>query len=151
MASRKIEDLTPSMQEKTKKFLELAKQNGIEVLIYCTYRSPEEQEVLYMQGRLKQFGLTLQQLNEKRAKLGLYPLSENEASKIITYAKPGQSKHNTRQAFDCVPIIGGKPQWNNIDLYKKLGLVGKQVGLSWAGEWKKFKEYPHFEDIDKKV
>lgn len=151
MCSRKIEDLHPRMQEKTRKFLELASKNGIEVLIYCTYRSPEVQEVLYKQGRLKQFNLTVQQLNEERKKLGLYPLSEAEANRIVTYARAGQSLHNKRLAFDCVPLVGGKPQWNNIELYKRLGEIGKQCGLEWAGEWKRFKEYPHFEDTIKTV
>lgn len=149
MASRRIEDLHPRMQKKAKKFLELAKQNGIEVLIYCTYRSAEEQEILYMQGRLEQFGITVEQLNEKRKKIGLYPLTEKEAKKIVTNAKPGQSMHNHGLAFDCVPMQAGKPAWNDIQTYKKLAEIAKKIEMEWAGNWKTFKEYPHFEDIDK--
>ena len=33
----------------------------------------------------------------------------------------------------------------DLALWKKVGNVGKLVGLEWAGEWKKFKEFPHFQ------
>lgn len=147
MPSRKLDDLHPEVMKKALRFLTLAKQKyGIDVLIYCTYRSPEEQEVLYLQGRYDKLGITLEELNEKRKKLGLYPLTEKEAKKIVTNAKPWQSAHQYKVAFDCVPIVAGKPDWNNINLYKKLAEIGKEVGLDWAGEWKTFKEYPHFQD-----
>lgn len=128
--SRKLEDLRPDVREKAEKFLEIAKNMGIEVLITCTYRSKEEQAILYAQGR-------------------------TSPGKIVTNALPGQSKHNNVEpdgqypaslAFDIVPIIGGKPQWDSSNpVWKVLGGIGKSVGLNWAGEWKRFKEYPHFE------
>ena len=148
MASRRIEDLHPITREKVQGFLHIANQNGIDVLIYCTYRSPEEQEVLYLQGRLEKFGITLEQLNQKRKEFGLYPLSKKEANRIVTNAKPWQSFHQYGFAFDCVPLQGGKPDWSNIEAYKTLEKIGKQVGLEWAGEWRKFKEMPHFQDTD---
>lgn len=148
MASRKIEDLHPITQQKAKEFLELAKKNGIEVLIYCTYRSPEEQGILYKQGRLREFGITVSELNEERKKLGLYPLSEKEANRIVTNAKAWQSFHQYGFAFDCVPLQGGKPDWSNAEAYRLLGEIGKQVGLEWGGNWKHFKEFPHFQDSE---
>ena len=148
MASRRIEDLHPVTQEKVQEFLHLAKQKGIEVLIYCTYRSHEEQEILYLQGRLKQFGITLEQLNQKRKELGLYPLSEKEANRIVTNARAWQSYHQYGVAFDCVPLSGGKPDWSNTEAYRALGEIGKQVGLEWGGTWKRFQEFPHFQDIE---
>ena len=148
MASRKLEDLHPVTREKTEKFLEKAKENGIEVLIYCTYRSPEEQEILYMQGRLEQFGITLKELNERRKKLGLWELTEKEARRKVTNAKPWQSFHQYGLAFDCVPLAGGKPDWSNREAYEKLGEIAREAGLEWAGNWEKFKELPHFQDTE---
>lgn len=126
--SRKLEDLRSDVQEKAEKFLSIAKGMGIDVLITCTYRSNEEQAILYAQGR-------------------------TSPGKIVTYALPGESKHNNVEggdpaslAFDVVPLIGGKPMWDASNpVWKVLGSIGKSVGLKWAGDWKRFKEYPHFE------
>ncbi len=148
MASRELEDLHPVTREKAKVFLQRAKEKGIDVLIYCTYRSPEEQEVLYMQGRLEQFGITLEELNEKRVRLGLWKLTEREAKRKITNAKPWQSFHQYGLAFDCVPLQGGKPDWNNIEAYRALGNIASEIGLEWAGGWRRFREFPHFQDTE---
>ena len=128
--SRKLEDLRPDVREKAEKFLEIAKSMGIDVLVTCTYRSKEEQAILYAQGR-------------------------TSPGKIVTNALPGQSKHNNitidgqypaSLAFDIVPMIGGKPQWDASNpVWKVLGGIGKSVGLNWAGDWKRFKELAHFE------
>ncbi|WP_456381668.1 M15 family metallopeptidase [Persephonella sp.] len=148
MASRKLEDLHPVTREKARQFLELAQEEGIDVLIYCTYRSPEEQEILYMQGRLEKFGITLEELNQKRKELGLWQLTEKEARRKVTYARAWQSFHQYGFAFDCVPLAGGKADWNNREAYHRLGEIGEKVGLEWAGNWKRFREYPHFQDTD---
>jgi len=121
MASRKIEDLHPKVMEKAKDFLAKCAEQGIDVLIYCTYRSQAEQAELYAIGR-------------------------TTPGKIVTNAKPGYSYHNWGLAFDCVPLINGKPMWDSKNpMWQKLGELGKSVGLEWAGDWKKFKEYPHFQ------
>jgi peptidoglycan L-alanyl-D-glutamate endopeptidase CwlK len=148
MASRRLEDLHPVTRKKTEEFLKRAKEDGIEVLIYCTFRSPEEQEILYMQGRLEQFGITLKELNERRKKLGLWELTEKEARRKVTNAKPWQSFHQYGLAFDCVPLAGGKPDWSNHEAYEKLGEIAQKVGLEWAGSWKQFRELPHFQDTE---
>jgi len=148
VASRRLEDLHPVTREKTKAFLQRAKEKGIDVLIYCTYRSPEEQEVLYMQGRLEQFGITLEELNKRRVKLGLWKLTDGEAKRKVTNAKPWQSFHQYGLAFDCVPLQGGKPDWNNVEAYRTLGSIASEIGLEWAGGWKRFRELPHFQDTE---
>lgn len=148
MASRDINDLHPIFREKVKIFLDEAKNQGIDVLITCTYRSPEEQDILYKQGRLKQFGMTVKDLNQERENLGLYPLTEEDANKIVTNARPWQSFHQYGLAIDIVPLNNGKPDWFNFKVFEKLGQIGKMFGLEWAGEWKAFKELPHFQDTE---
>lgn len=122
MASRSIDDLTPRMREMAVKFLDGCLAAGIDVLIYCTYRSPEEQDELYTHGRTK-------------------------PGPLVTNARAGQSKHNSRQAFDCVPLLNGKPQWSDAATYLKMGLIGEAVGLTWAGRWTgRLRETAHFQD-----
>ena len=148
MASRKLEDLHPVTREKAKVFLHKAKEAGIDVLIYCTYRSPEEQEVLYAQGRLEQVGWTLEELNRRRLKLGLWELKPEEARRKVTNARAWQSFHQYGLAFDCVPLAGGKPDWSNREAYAILGKIAGEVGLEWAGSWERFRELPHFQDTE---
>lgn len=129
MASRKLSDLDPALQSLAEKFLSLCSDAGIDILVTCTYRSPKEQDKLYAQGR-------------------------TEPGKIVTNARAGQSKHNltnaslqpASQAFDIVPLRSGKPIWNASDpVWQQVGSIGEDLGLEWAGRWKRFKEYPHFQ------
>lgn len=127
MASRAIVDLHPNLRPLALKFLDECHANGYEVLITCTYRSAEEQNRLYAQGR-------------------------TTSGNIVTKLKGGQSKHNATldgvpasKAFDFVPIENGKLAWSNVQMFKRLGEIGKALGLVWGGDWKSFKDYPHFE------
>jgi peptidoglycan L-alanyl-D-glutamate endopeptidase CwlK len=119
MASRSLKDLTPQCQLKAEQFLQSCSKAGIDILVYCTYRSKEEQDELYKIGR------TL-------------------PGKIVTNARGGYSWHNHHRAFDWVPIVNGKPQWNNNALYSRAGIIAEQVGLEWSGRWTgKLKETAH--------
>ena len=51
MASRKIEDLHPKLQPLALAFKRACRDRGVDVLIYMTYRSCQEQNDLYQQGR----------------------------------------------------------------------------------------------------
>jgi peptidoglycan L-alanyl-D-glutamate endopeptidase CwlK len=118
--SRSLDDLLPVVKVKVQKFLDLAKAEGIDLLVTSTYRDHESQNALYAQGR-------------------------TAAGKIVTNAKAGQSFHNWRCAVDVVPIVNGKAVWNDNGTWARVGVIGKSVGLEWAGDWKKFKEFPHFQ------
>jgi peptidoglycan L-alanyl-D-glutamate endopeptidase CwlK len=123
--SRKIEDLVPAVQQRAKALVKAAKDAGIDLLITSTYRSNEEQAALYAQGRTK-------------------------PGAIVTNARPGDSYHNWRCAFDVVPLRNGKPVWGTSgpdgDLWRKIGEMGEAVGLEWAGRWTgKLREMAHFQ------
>lgn len=123
--SRNLSDLHAPCKERAESFLKLAKEAGIDLLVTSTYRDHESQAALFAQGRTK-------------------------PGAIVTNAKPGQSWHNWRCAFDVVPIRNGKPVWGTTgpdgDLWRKVGEIGESVGLEWAGRWgSKFREYPHFQ------
>lgn len=118
--SRKLIDLHPLVAAKAKVFrAKCLRVHGIDVLIYCTYRDFEEQDRLYAQGRTTK-------------------------GRKVTNAKGGQSEHNYRLAWDCVPMNGGKPAWGDKQAYKLMGAVAATLGIGWAGNWKSFKETAHF-------
>nr|WP_294935166.1 M15 family metallopeptidase [uncultured Flavobacterium sp.] len=92
-------------------------------------RTVEEQNLLYAQGR------TL-------------------PGKKITNAKGGQSVHNYGFAVDICLIINGKTaswdtvkDWDNdmvADWYECVKIFAR-YGWDWGGNWKKFKDLPHFD------
>lgn len=119
MASRSLNDLKPAAKQRAEAFLKACADEGLDILIYCTYRSGGEQDELYAQGRTK-------------------------PGKIVTNARAGDSWHNWGYAFDFVPVVGGKPQWSDASLYAKAGRIAESVGLEWAGRWTgKLKETAH--------
>lgn len=116
--SRKIEDLHPHVANLCHAFVVACAQQGIDVIITSTYRDNDSQAALYAQGRTK-------------------------PGKIVTKAKPGQSIHNYRLAFDFCPVVNGKAMWNDIAAFNECGLISEKLGLEWAGRWKVFKELAH--------
>ena len=116
--SRQISDLHPKVQTLCKRFIEMCKTKGIDVIITSTYRDFASQDALFAQGRTK-------------------------PGKKVTNARAGQSYHNFRCAFDFVPIVNGKAMWNDTGLFTKCGEIAELVGLEWAGRWTKFKEMAH--------
>jgi peptidoglycan L-alanyl-D-glutamate endopeptidase CwlK len=118
--SRDINELHPRVAKLCNQLIEKCKDEGIDILITSTYRDAESQNALYAQGR------TL-------------------PGKKVTNAKAGQSFHNWRCAFDFVPIVNGKAQWNDLDTFERVGVIGEKLGLTWAGRWKSFVELAHFQ------
>jgi peptidoglycan L-alanyl-D-glutamate endopeptidase CwlK len=118
--SRSLDDLHPKVKVLCQKFIDECKTQGIDVIITSTYRDKESQSALYAQGR-------------------------TAPGKIVTNANAGDSFHNYRVAFDFCPIVNGKAQWENLALFKQCGLIGQNLGLDWAGNWKSFKESAHLQ------
>ena len=118
--SRSINDLIPSAHARAIDWLNDCKKLGYDLIVTSTLRDMESQAALYAQGRTK-------------------------PGKKVTNAKPGQSYHNYGVAIDFVPIVHGKPDWNNIDNFRKIAEVAKKHGFEWAGDWKTFKEYAHIQ------
>ena len=139
MASRSACDLCPEMRSKLVEFLTRARLAKIDVLIYCTYRSKEEQNALYSQGR-------------------------TAPGPKVTWTK--KSKHNvtdangrpSAEAWDCVPMVNGKCAWNAKEIYLQLAAIASAIGgLRWGGDFNgdgvpfERGEYdsPHFELVRK--
>lgn len=149
MASRVLTDLSPSMQGHAVNFLHACagdtwlQHNGISVIVICTYRSNEEQDALYAQGRTK-------------------------PGSIVTNARAGQSAHNVKmlsgrpsaEAFDFLPLRNGKPVWgtkgngidddpsdderDDLEVWQRCGQHAVGLGLKWFGSpGSAFHEQPH--------
>lgn len=116
--SRNINDLHPKVKALCEAFIAKCAEQGIDVIITSTYRDAESQNALYAQGRTR-------------------------PGKIVTNAKAGQSWHNWRVAFDFVPVVNGKAQWDDERTFVKCGEIAESVGLEWAGRWRRFREMAH--------
>ncbi|HEX3128047.1 MAG TPA: M15 family metallopeptidase [Thermoanaerobaculia bacterium] len=158
MASRRLEDLVPEVQEMAKEHILRCADAGFELLIYCTLRDAHEQSRLYRQSRTKeQVQKKIDQLTAKGfpglAKI-LKDVGPQKSGPKVTNAGPGESFHQYNRAYDCVPVVQGKPIWSpngeGAALWEKVGKLGKKCGLEWAGEWTTFREFPHFQFTDGK-
>ncbi|BAZ32086.1 peptidoglycan L-alanyl-D-glutamate endopeptidase CwlK [Cylindrospermum sp. NIES-4074] len=115
-----IAKLHPGLQAKVQTLIENAHKKGLNVWIVQGLRTIEEQNELYAQGRTK-----------------------GEKGKTVTNARGGKSYHNYGLAVDVV-FHGSQPYGEGND-WKALGEAGKEAGLEWGGDWKSFKDRPHFQ------
>lgn len=76
---------------------------------------------------------------------------QNEAyARGFSQKKFPDSRHNSKpsQAVDLVPY---PLDWKNIESFKAMAIAVKAaaakvgVTIEWGGDWRKFKDYPHFQ------
>lgn len=124
--------LHPSIREEVTQIIEECDKSltgKAKIRITDGYRTIEEQNLLYAKGR-------------------------TATGKKVTNAKGGQSIHNYGFAVDICLIIDGKEaswdtkkDWDNdkvADWYECVKIFAKH-GYEWGGNWKSFKDMPHFE------
>ena len=123
-------------------------------LMHPSVREKLEQEYLEINSKLPKnvrlrFAYTLRTIKEQN---DLYAIGRTKAGKIVTNAKGGQSIHNYGLAFDIVLLIdkdnNGTFETASWELDKNFYLVVnyfKSKGWEWGGDFKKFKDYPHFQ------
>jgi peptidoglycan LD-endopeptidase CwlK len=99
-----------------------AKQNGLKVAVFESYRFPLRQGWLYSQGRTR-------------------------AGKIVTNATAWKSWHQYGLAVDVVFFDRDDPSiiWDWEGDWTKLGTIFKNLGLEWLGDSATFPEKPHFQ------
>ena len=150
MASRNLDDLIPEVAEKARRVKEICMEKaGFELLIYCTLRPLEEQARLYRQSR--SFGQIKAKMDNFRDRgfSFLADIIDNVgpcSGAHVTNAGPGESWHNYGEAWDAVPLICGKAAWSYQDAKEEWDAYGeavREVGMSWAGDWTSFREFPH--------
>jgi peptidoglycan L-alanyl-D-glutamate endopeptidase CwlK len=117
----KLKKLEPSFKVAIEKLLKEAHAKGLNVQVASGFRSFEEQNALFEQGRSK-------------------------PGPIATNAKGGRSAHNYGRAVDLFFLVNEKADWG-IGKFIMLAQLAKglELPLMWAGKWKSFKEFCHFE------
>lgn len=95
-----------------------------------------------------------QGLRTNAEQAALYAQGRTVKGAKVTNAKAGQSIHNYGLAVDIVLIIDGKTaswdtakNWDNdkvADWYECVKIFAAH-GWDWGGNWKTFKDLPHFE------
>lgn len=99
-----IKLLHPSMQLKTRQLIARCRMVGIRLLIVSGYRSIEEQNKLFAQGR-------------------------TTIGEIVTNAKGGWSSHQYGVAVDVVPVFFGRPRWNNAKKFVQIGRIANAINM----------------------
>lgn len=152
MSSRKIEDLTPTMQTKYWLFDAKMKAAGIPYVVTCTARDISEQKALYAQGRE-----TLSIVNDLRKRAGMSPIDTKNNIKVtwtmnskhIVNLGDNDPNNNKSRAFDIALTKDGKAHWdikisvnkNDIPDYLEARKIGLSVGLKIIE-----KDLPHYEE-----
>ncbi|MCQ6280882.1 M15 family metallopeptidase [Bacillus sp. EB600] len=122
-------DLDPVVKERSNRLIQQAAKKGIVVVITNGFRSVEEQNRLYEQGRTTQ-------------------------GTIVTNAQGGESYHNYGLAVDfALKTPSGNVIWdrkydgnkNGRTDWTEVVEIAKSVGFTWGGDWAKFKDYPHLQ------
>lgn len=117
--SSSINSLNPYVAERARRFLALTAANGLDVRILYAFRSWDEQDRLYAQGR-------------------------TTPGDVITNARGGESYHNWGLAFDAAPFENGRMS-DDLDKFRRMGRLGVQAGLEWGGNFIDLVDYPHFQ------
>lgn len=97
------------------------------------------------------FTFTLRTFAEQQA---LYDQGRSKPGPRVTNAKPGQSLHNYGLAVDFALVIDHKEgswdttkDWDDdkIKDWQEVVDIFKKYGWEWGGDWKTFKDMPHFQ------
>jgi len=120
------------------------------VIAHCGVRSMTEQATLFRQSRTKiEIDAKKQSLTDRgfptlAAVIDAVGPQDGVIGRHMTKSAPGESWHQYGLAVDCVPLVNGKPMWDeeheSWEIYKE---AAHMVGLSWAGDWKHYKEISH--------
>jgi hypothetical protein len=126
ISEQRLERVHPALASRVRALLEQCAIEGLSLLVTQGLRTANEQDALYAKGR------TAPPIGSKF---------------IVTKAKGGQSYHNFGLAIDIVVLDAlGKADWNVAHPgWARAAAIGKSLGLEWGGDWKGFKDIPHFQ------
>lgn len=113
--SYELKYLRADVRVNCEKFLALCKEAGLKVKVTQTVRDDAYQK---------------------------YLVSKGYASKKAT--RPTFHSVKAGLAFDICKNVRGH-EYDDATFFALCGQIGKQVGFSWGGDWKKFPDRPHFQ------
>jgi peptidoglycan L-alanyl-D-glutamate endopeptidase CwlK len=117
---RGLDKLHPEVRAKAERLSALCRDSGLPLLVTETWRTEEEQDALYAKGR-------------------------TAPGKVVTNCKYPYSAHCWGVAFDFCRNVKGREYDTSDDFFQRVGQLGKSIGLFWGGDFKSFKDMPHFE------
>ena len=137
--------LHPAFKIAVDRILTAMRARGWDATIGSGMRTLEQQAALFAQGRE-----SLERVNCLRDDAGLPPISASENKDTVTNARPGQSNHNLTMSFlssgrstfyvvngYAVDIVSSRHGWHpNQHFWRDLGILAKQYGCEWGGDWK---------------
>lgn len=156
MASRKIQDLDPRLQEIAPVHMRLCKEAGVPIILTCTARDNMEQMALYSQGRMP-----LEYVNMMRTEAGIWLIGEEENKRKVTWTLKSRhvvdlDKGEKARAYDValLRVVKGRNRahWNikedingnDISDYEEVARIGESLGLVAGARWNS-PDWPHFQ------
>ena len=117
----KLKGVHGTIRDMTIELIKKAYNQKIYVAVVQGYRSIEEQNALYAQGRTR-------------------------SGSIVTNARGGYSFHNYGLAIDfCLFNENKQPVWSVNDKWMSVVRMATGIGFSSGAYWSSFKDYPHLE------
>ena len=119
---RNINKCHPKLIKLSEKLVSACRGQGLIIGIGESFRTKEEQDALYAKGR-------------------------TAPGNIVTNAKGSSysSHHQWGTAFDIYRNDGKGVYTDSDGFFKKVGKIGKSIGLEWGGDWKSPVDKPHFQ------
>ncbi|MBP1917989.1 M15 family metallopeptidase [Youngiibacter multivorans] len=112
-----LDELDENTKEAAVLFLEIAEDQGLDVMVTETYRTQERQDYLYAKGR-------------------------TAPGSIVTWTK--NSRHTKRNAFDIAKNLTGH-EYDDPEFFRKCAEIAKGIGLTSGYYWETNQDMPHFE------
>ncbi|KJK28420.1 M15 family metallopeptidase [Paenibacillus polymyxa] len=129
-SANRIAGLSELQRKAAELLIDFAYACGVPIVITQGLRTIDEQNGLYAQGR-------------------------TEPGQIVTNARGGYSYHNFGVAIDFALLLpdGKNVSWDmqrdgdgdGIADWDEVVAEAKRIGWNWGGDWRSFKDYPHFE------
>ncbi|WP_395753694.1 M15 family metallopeptidase [Prosthecobacter sp.] len=138
-SEKNIKTLLPQVQMLARSLVHAAADLGITIKVISGYRTYAQQDALFMQGREP-----LSVVNKARKAAGMDEISAADNKKKVTPCKGGESNHNFQLAFD-VGVFKGTSYLDESPAYAAAAVLGKQLGLTWGGDFHSNVDKPHYE------
>jgi peptidoglycan LD-endopeptidase CwlK len=114
-----IATLLPEVRPMARALVQKSAAAGVQIKVISGLRTYAEQDALYAKGR-------------------------TEPGKKITNARGGYSNHNFGIAFD-IGVFSGTKYLADSPKYKAVGVLGRDLGLEWGGNWTSIADEPHYQ------
>ena len=126
---KRLTTLHPKLRSEVAEILIEAEKNNVGIRITSAFRTPQEQDALFAQGRTSD-------------------------GNVVTNAAAWQSYHNYGLAVDiCLLHKDGSISYSatedldgdKVSDWDEVTRIFKNRGWEWAGDWKTFRERPHYQ------